>query len=129
MSRIGKKAIPLPGGVEVKIEGSLAKVKGPKGSLEKNLHPSMKVEVVDNEVRVAPADENQPAANFHGLTRSLLNNMIVGVSTGFSKSLLLRGVGYRATVQGKNLNLTLGYSHPVLYPIPEGLEVKVDKLG
>ena len=129
MSRVGKKLIALPGGVEVKVEGSLVKVKGPKGSLERSIHPTMRVEPGDKEVKVLPVKESEPAPNFHGLTRSLINNMIVGVSAGFTKKLLLRGVGYRAAVQGKELNLTLGYSHPVLFSIPEGVEIRVDKAG
>lgn len=129
MSRIGKKLIALPSGVELKVEGNLVKVKGPKGSLERSIHPTMQVVVEDNAVKVTPVNEKEPAGNFHGLTRSLINNMVVGVSEGFSKQLLLRGVGYRAAVQGKDLNLTLGYSHPVLFPIPAGIEIKVDKLG
>ncbi|MCB9228307.1 MAG: 50S ribosomal protein L6 [Deltaproteobacteria bacterium] len=128
MSRVGKKLIPLPSGVEVRVEGAAVRVKGPKGSLERAIHPSMKVELTDEgSVRVVPVHENEPAHNYHGLVRSLLANMIEGVSTGFTKKLLLRGVGYRAAVQGKELNLTLGYSHPILYTIPEGIEISLDK--
>ena len=129
MSRIGKKEIKVPSGVDVKLDGSSISVKGPKGNLSRDLHPSMKIEMGDSLIRVSPADPEKPSVNFHGLTRSLVNNMVEGVTNGFSKRLLLRGVGYRAAVAGKDLQLTLGYSHPVVYPIPQGIEIKVDKLG
>ena len=129
MSRIGKKEIKVPTGVDVKLDGSTISVKGPKGALSRDVHPTMKVEVADSLVKISPVDPAKPAVNFHGLTRSLINNMVEGVATGFTKKLLLRGVGYRAAVAGKDLQLTLGYSHPVVYPIPQGIEIKVDKLG
>lgn len=129
MSRIGKKEINIPSGVDVKVDGLKVSVKGPKGSLSREIHPSMKLELEGALLKVLPAKADKPEVNFHGLTRSLVNNMVEGVATGFSKRLLLRGVGYRAAIAGKDLQLTLGYSHPVLYPIPQGIEIKVDKLG
>ncbi len=127
MSRIGKKTIALPKGVEVKVSGGKVVVKGPKGSLEQALHASMDVVVEGSAVNVVPKLEGWEYRKYHGLTRSLVNNMITGVTSGFTKSLTLVGVGYRAQVQGRELQLTLGYSHPVNYLIPAGIEVKVDK--
>ncbi|MFK7822905.1 MAG: 50S ribosomal protein L6 [Oligoflexales bacterium] len=129
MSRIGKKEISVPSGVEVKVDGLNIAVKGPKGDLARKIHPTMKLELEGSVLKVVPAREDKPEVNYHGLTRSLVNNMVEGVKNGFSKRLLLRGVGYRAAVAGKDLQLTLGYSHPVVYPIPQGIEIKVDKLG
>lgn len=125
MSRIGKAPIEIPGGVEVKVNGSHVVVKGPKGQLERQIHSSVDVQVEGAQVKVVPNTEN--VSNFWGLSRSLLNNMVTGVSKGFEKSLTLVGVGYRAQVKGKELHLTLGYSHPVVYPIADGLEISVDK--
>lgn len=125
MSRIGKAPIELPTGVELKVDGSKVAVKGPKGQLEREIHPSVDVAVEGNVVKVVPKTDD--VSNFWGLTRSLLNNMVVGVSQGFSKQLSLIGVGYRAQVKGKELHLTLGYSHPIVYPIADGLEMSVEK--
>lgn len=125
MSRIGKAPIEIPGGVEVKVNGSHVVVKGPKGQLERQIHSSVDVQVEGAQVKVVPNTET--VSNFWGLSRSLLNNMVTGVSKGFEKSLTLVGVGYRAQVKGKELHLTLGYSHPVVYPIADGLEISVDK--
>lgn len=125
MSRIGKAPIELPTGVELKVDGLKVAVKGPKGQLEREIHPSVDVAVEGNVVKVVPKTDD--VSNFWGLTRSLLNNMVVGVSQGFSKQLSLIGVGYRAQVKGKELHLTLGYSHPVVYPIADGLEMSVEK--
>jgi len=128
MSRVGKKLIPVPQGVELKIDGQKVTIKGPKGTLERVLHPATTVSVADGQILVTPIDEKYENRKFHGLTRSLVNNMVDGVSKGFTKSLTLVGVGYRAALKGKELNLSLGFSHPINYPIPEGIEVKVDKL-
>lgn len=127
MSRIGKKPVPVPNGVEVTINGQTIKVKGPKGSLERVIHSSMKVERQGSELAIIPKSEDGQTKNYHGLTRSLINNMMIGVSSQFSKELSMIGVGYRAALKGKELHLTLGYSHPVIYQIPAGLEIKVDK--
>ena len=128
MSRIGKKIIELPKGVDVTTTGDEVKVKGPKGTLGMKLHSSMKLVKSGTTLKVEPKDANASGIdNFHGLTRSLVSNMIHGVSVGFSKSLVLKGVGYRAALKGRELQLTLGYSHPVNYQIPTGIEIKVDK--
>lgn len=129
MSRIGKKIIDLPQNVEVKQDGRKIIVKGPKGSLQREIHHSMRVEKDGSHLKVVAVDGQESVGNFHGLTRSLINNMVVGVSAGFSKSLILKGVGYRAQLKGKELQLTLGYSHPINYQIPEGIDIKVDKHG
>ncbi len=126
MSRIGKLPIPIPSGVECKIQGSLVTVKGPKGQLQREFHPNMKIEITDGVVTVTrPTDERQDRA-LHGLTRSLLNNMVVGVSEGYTRQLNIVGVGYKVDLKGKNLVLNLGFSHPIDYPAPEGIEFEVD---
>lgn len=125
MSRIGKAPIELPSGVDFKVNGSKVVVKGPKGQLERETHPSVDVKVEGSAVTVVPKTDD--VSNFWGLTRSLLNNMVLGVTQGFEKKLSLIGVGYRAQVKGKELHLTLGYSHPIVYPIIDGLEMSVEK--
>ncbi|MEZ4740932.1 MAG: 50S ribosomal protein L6 [Bdellovibrionota bacterium] len=127
MSRVGKKTIPLPQGVDVKIDGQKISVKGPKGNLDRVIHPATTVKSENGVITVLPVDESYENRKFHGLTRSLVNNMIIGVSEGFTKTLTLVGVGYRAAIKGNELNLSLGYSHPIDFPIPEGLDIKVDK--
>jgi len=126
VSRIGRLPIPLPDGVEVTRDGRLLRVKGPKGTLEREIHPEMTVEQADGELRVTrPSDEPRHRA-LHGLTRTLVNNMVVGVTTGFSKALEISGVGYRAQLQGDKLVLALGYSHPVEVTPPEGISFLVE---
>ena len=126
MSRVGKMPIKIPQGVDFKLDGGLAWVEGPKGHLEQNVHPNMKIEMDAGEVRVVrPNDQRQNRA-LHGLTRSLLNNMVIGVTEGFSKTLLIVGVGYKVDLEGKNLVLQLGYSHPVNYPAPDGIQFEID---
>ena len=111
MSRIGRKPIVLPAGVEVKVDGSVVTAKGPKGTLTQSMHPNMTISVEGNEVHVTrPNDEKQNCA-LHGLTRTLVNNMVEGVSKGYSKELEINGVGYRAQKQGKQLVMNLGFSH------------------
>ena len=127
MSRIGKQPIQLPKGIEVKLAGNKVTVKGPKGTLERDLHSSVGVNVDKDVASVVLKTGNLDDRKFHGLSRTLINNMVVGVSTGYTKTLTLIGVGYRAAVAGKELQLTLGYSHPVLYPIEQGLSITVDK--
>ncbi|ABB13753.1 50S ribosomal protein L6 [Carboxydothermus hydrogenoformans] len=125
MSRIGRKPIPVPQGVEVKVEGTTVTVKGPKGSLTREFHPDMKITFDGSQILVErPSDEKEHKA-LHGLTRTLINNMIVGVTNGYQKSLELVGVGYRAAKQGRKLVLTVGYSHPVEMDPPEGIEIEV----
>ena len=126
MSRIGRAPITVPAGVEVKVDGQHAFVKGPKGALEMNAAPTMKVEVEAGVVHVTRPNDDKMNRSLHGLTRTLINNMVVGVSEGFSKTLEVNGVGYRAQKSGKKLTLHLGYSHPVEMEDPEGLEAVVE---
>jgi large subunit ribosomal protein L6 len=126
MSRIGRMPIPVPSGVEVSQEGALLRVRGPLGTLEREIHPEMVVERGDAELRVVrPSDEPRHRA-LHGLTRTLVNNMVVGVTTGFTKALEISGVGYRAQLQGTKLVLALGYSHPVEVDPPAGISFQVE---
>jgi large subunit ribosomal protein L6 len=127
MSRIGKQPIQLPKGVEVKLTGTKVSVKGPKGQLERSLHSSIGVAVEGENALVTSKTGTMEDRKFHGLSRTLVNNMVVGVSSGYTKTLTLIGVGYRAAVAGKELQLTLGFSHPVIYPIDSGLTITVDK--
>ena len=127
MSRIGKLPIAIPSGVEVKIgEGNFVSVKGPKGSLEQKLSEEMIISIEDNEIIVKRPSDLKKHRCLHGLTRTLVNNMVEGVTNGFTKVLEINGVGYRAQKQGKKLVLTLGYSHPVEMEDPEGVESAVD---
>ena len=125
MSRIGKQPITIPEGVEVKLDGNKLSVKGPKGSLEKDLHPMIKVTVEGNTITVTRPNDEALARSLHGLTRTLINNMIIGVKDEFKKELEINGVGYRVAKQGNNLNLTLGYSHPVVFEAPAGITFDV----
>jgi len=125
MSRIGRKPIPIPAGVEVSVNGTEVTVKGPKGQLARRVHPDMKVIVQDNQVIVErPSDEKLHRA-LHGTTRSVIANMVEGVTNGYTKSLELVGVGYRAAKQGNKVTLSVGFSHPVDLPQVEGIEVEV----
>jgi large subunit ribosomal protein L6 len=121
MSRIAKYPVPIPAGVEVNLGGDVVTVKGKKGSLQLNLHPAVEIVNKDNVLTFAPRDKDPKSDAMAGTFRALINNMVTGVTAGFEKKLELVGVGYRAQVQGKALNLTLGFSHPVVYPIPEGI--------
>ena len=121
MSRIAKAPISLPAGVEATVTGQEIKVKGAKGELSLTLHQSVTAEVKDNIISVAPVAESKNNWAMAGTMRSLANNMVVGVTQGFEKKLELKGVGYRAQVKGKVINLTLGFSHPVEFTIPEGI--------
>ncbi|MDD4568767.1 MAG: 50S ribosomal protein L6 [Tepidanaerobacteraceae bacterium] len=125
MSRIGKMPVKIPQGVEVTIEGNAVKVKGPKGSINRELHKDMAIKVEDSEVIVERPSEEKSHRALHGLTRSLINNMVIGVVEGFEKKLALEGVGYRAAKQGNKLVLTVGYSHPVEFDPPKGIEFEV----
>ena len=126
MSRIGRMPIAIPSGVEVTQEGNTLTVKGPLGTLQRVVHPEMSVEREDGTLRVVrPTDEPRHRA-LHGLTRTLVNNMVTGVTTGFTKNLEISGVGYRATLQGEKLVLALGYSHPVEVAPPPGIRFSVD---
>ena len=127
MSRIGKLPVVVPAGVEVKIgEGNLLTVKGPKGTLERKLSADMNIAMEDGQIVVTRPSDLKKHRALHGLTRTLIHNMVVGVTDGYTKELEVNGVGYRASKSGKVLTLNLGYSHPVEMTDPEGLESKVD---
>ena len=125
MSRIGKQPIPVPSGVEVKIDGSTVHVKGPKGELSRTLPEIMTVELEDNVLTVVRPDDSRTARSLHGLSRTLVSNMITGVSVGYSKNLEIVGVGYRAALKGKDIELLLGFSHPVLVVAEPGITFTV----
>jgi large subunit ribosomal protein L6 len=125
MSRIGRKPVTVPAGVEVKLEGNQLTVKGPKGTLTRNLHADMKINLSENEVLVERPSDHRTHRALHGTTRSLISNMVEGVSNGFAKTLELVGVGYRATKKGSNVVLNVGYSHPVEITPIEGVELDV----
>lgn len=126
MSRIGKLPVAVPAGVEVKIgEENLLTVKGPKGTLERKLSADMHIAMEDGQIVVTRPNDLKRNKALHGLTRTLIFNMIVGVTQGYEKTLEINGVGYRAAMQGKTLNLSLGYSHPVLYEPKEGVTIEV----
>lgn len=127
MSRIGKRPIPIPSGVTVEIGETEIQVKGPKGTLSGPIPEGIKAKVEDDSLVLERPDDSKPARANHGLARALANNMVVGCSEGFTRRLEIEGVGYRADVQGKVLNLLLGFSHPVAMPIPEGLSVSVEQ--
>ncbi|MGM9591793.1 MAG: 50S ribosomal protein L6 [Oscillospiraceae bacterium] len=125
MSRIGRAPITVPAGVEVKVDGQHVAVKGPKGALEMNVAPTIKVEVEAGVIHVSRPNDAKENRSLHGLTRTLVNNMVVGVSEGFSKTLEVNGVGYRAAKEGKNLVLNVGYSHQVIMPETEDIQIEV----
>ena len=125
MSRIGKVPIDIPSGVEVTVEGSSVTVKGPKGVLQKDFSSLAVVEIVESQVLVKPVNPSRTANAIYGTTRSIIANMVKGVTEPFSKNLLIEGVGFRATVKGNIIDLELGYSHPVEHPIPDGINVTV----
>jgi large subunit ribosomal protein L6 len=127
MSRIGKKPVPLPKGVTASIDGRTVKVKGPKGELSVTLVEEVDVALDEHAITVTPRKEMERAAQMWGLSRTLVNNLVVGVTEGFSAKLEIQGVGYRAALQGKNLQLQLGFSHDVIYPIPEGIAITCEK--
>ena len=126
MSRIGNKAVDIPDKVKVNIskEGAVA-VEGPKGKLNWQLPRGIKADVADNRISLVRGAETRSVKALHGLSRSLVSNMVQGVSEGFTKDLIIEGVGFKAAVQGTNLNLSLGFSHPILFPIPDGIKVTV----
>lgn len=127
MSRIGKMPIAIPSGVKVSLDGTAVKVQGPNGSLSETIPERITVTVEAEQIIVnRPTDEKDDRA-LHGLVRSLINNMVVGVTQGFTRALEINGVGYRAEIQGKTLTMALGYSHPVVYELPSGIEVEVEK--
>ncbi len=126
MSRVGRKVIPLPKGVEVREEAGHVLTKGPKGSLKTALIPGISVKVEGNNVTFDRNNDERQARSFHGLIRALVANQVKGVSEGFKRELDIIGVGYRGEVKGKEVVFLLGYSHPIRFPIPEGIEITVD---
>jgi len=127
MSRIGKKPIQVPEKVDVKIKEDTITVKGPKGEIKWNVPQSIQVSVTDGNIMITRASDSKIDKSLHGLARSIISNMVAGVSDGFQRVLEIVGVGYRAQVAGNKLMLTLGYSHPIEYPLPEGISAAVDQ--
>jgi large subunit ribosomal protein L6 len=127
MSRVGKLPIPIPSGVKVRHEGGTVHVEGPKGKEQHRMPPQISVEVGGNTITVKRQGDDRQVRSLHGLTRKLLANIVTGLSTGFTQTLEIVGVGYRAEVKGKAIQLNLGYSHPILYQLPDGVQAKVDR--
>ena len=127
MSRIGKLPVSIPSGVKVSLDGNIMTIVGPKGSLSQPLHERMTIAIETDVIKVSRPSESKQDSALHGLTRALINNMVVGVTEGFKKNLEINGVGYRAEIKGNVLTLALGYSHPVVYELPEGISVAIEK--
>ena len=127
MSRVGKNTIPIPDKVNVKLQDGMITVTGPKGELDFRPHKDMKITMENNSITVNRPSNNRHHRALHGTTRQLINNLILGISEGFTKELEINGVGYRAAVEGKDLVLSLGFSHPVRYPIPDGVTMKCER--
>ena len=127
MSRVGKYPVPVPGGVQVALQGRTVVAKGRNGELKLTLTDEVDVEIANNEVAVKPRRDDRRSRTMWGTTRSLINSMVTGVSTGFTKSMEINGTGYRAAVQGKDLILNLGFSHEVRYAIPEGIKITCER--
>jgi large subunit ribosomal protein L6 len=127
MSRIGKKPIAIPKGVTIKVDGNVVDVKGPKGQLRQPLPPGINAVVEDGSLMTRKESEARELGKFHGLARSLVNNAVQGVSEGWKKELDIVGVGYRAEMKGQQLVLALGYSHPIVFDVPKGIEVAIEK--
>jgi large subunit ribosomal protein L6 len=127
MSRIGKKPVPVPAGVTANVEGQTVKMKGPKGALHFVVPDEVSVKLEDGKVKVDPRNETKRARSMWGTSRTMVANLVTGVTKGFERKLEITGVGYRAAVQGKNLQLALGYSHDVVYAIPEGIQIVTPK--
>jgi large subunit ribosomal protein L6 len=127
MSRIGKKAVPIPSGVTANVDGQTVKVKGPKGALQLVLHDDVSAKMDKGSVKIDPRNETARARALWGTSRTLVLNLVTGVTKGFEQRLEITGVGYRAAVQGKNLQLALGYSHDVVFPIPDGIAIATPK--
>ncbi|AEI14166.1 ribosomal protein L6 [Flexistipes sinusarabici DSM 4947] len=126
MSRIGKKPIEIPNGVKVSVKDNVVAVEGPKGKLSERIHPLVDVNLDDSNISVSINDESKKSRSLYGLSRTLINNMIIGVSEGFQRTLLIEGVGYRVALKGKSLDFSLGYSHPIVVDPPEGIEFAVE---
>ena len=127
MSRIGKKPITVPQGVKVALEGSTVRAEGPKGKLSQVIPSSLSVKMESNVLTVNRSSDHRTVRALHGLTRSLLANMVNGVKDGFERKLEIVGIGYRAQLQGKSLQLALGYSHPVIFPLPDGVQAEIER--
>ena len=127
MSRVGKKAVVLPAGVTAKVEGQNIAVKGAKGELRFEVPGDVNISFADNQIKVDPRNETKRARALWGMTRAQVNNLVVGVTKGFERKLEINGVGYKAAVAGKNLQLSLGYSHDVVFPIPQGIAITTPK--
>lgn len=127
MSRIGRQPITVPAGVKVEISGAVVTATGPKGSLEVTLLPGIQVKQTDAELTVVKAIDDEERQRIYGLMRTLINNIVIGVSQGYQRQLEINGVGYRANVAGQTLNLSLGYSHPIAFALPEGVEAKIER--
>jgi len=125
LSRIGKKPVEIPKGVTINLDGNNIKVKGPKGELSRTIHPSMKTEIAEGELIVTRPNDLKESRALHGLTRALIQNMVVGVTESYKKSLEIVGVGYKAELKGKNLFLNIGYSHPIYFVPPEEIKLEV----
>jgi large subunit ribosomal protein L6 len=126
MSRIGKQPIDIPAGIDIKIDNNYIVVKGPKGELSQKLHDKIRIDIEGNTLLVKRVDDSKLSRSLHGLYRTLINNMVEGVQKGFEKRLEIAGVGYRASMKGKDLDLSLGFSHPVVITPPEGIEFAVE---
>ena len=126
MSRLGKKPVTVPSGVKVSVDGQTIKVEGPKGKLDFTAQPGVEMKVEDNEVVVSRTNDQRPTKAFHGLTRAIVQNMVIGVAEGYRKALEIQGVGYNATLKGKQLDLKVGFANTISKTIPEGVNVSVD---
>ena len=127
MSRIGRKPIPIPDGVKVSIDGDVVRAEGPKGKLTQPLCTGMTAKVDGKVMTIERLDDSRTQRSLHGLTRSLVANMVHGVKDGYERKLEIVGIGYRAQMQGKNIQLALGYSHPVIFPLPDGVTAEIEK--
>ena len=127
MSRIGRKPIPIPDGVKVSIDGNVVRAEGPKGKLSQPLSTGMTAKLDGKVMTIERGDDSRTARSLHGLTRSLVANMVHGVKDGYERKLEIVGIGYRAQMQGKAIQLALGYSHPVIFPLPEGVTAEIEK--
>jgi len=125
LSRIGKKPVEIPKGVTINLDGQLVKVKGPKGELHRTIHPAIKAEIVEGEIKFSRPDDLKESRSLHGLTRALVQNMIIGVTDSYKKSLEIVGVGYKAELKGKNSLLNIGYSHPIYFVPPDEVKLEV----
>ncbi|MDJ0781929.1 MAG: 50S ribosomal protein L6 [Desulfosarcinaceae bacterium] len=127
MSRVGKKPIAIPEKTEVSLKADILTVKGPKGTLSRQIHPTVKLDIDDTEIKAVIDHQDRKSRALQGLVRSLVANMVTGVSTGFERILQINGIGYRAEAKGKSVLFNLGYSHPIDFPLPEGITAEVDK--